>query len=67
MIDAPTTSIVTTGGTLFHLAARYLSSPLEWHRVAAANRISDPWLLGLSTLRLPAANPADASGLPNVK
>ena len=67
MSDAPAVSIVVAGGTLFHLAARHLSSPLEWHRIAAANRINDPWLAGLATLRLPAADPSDAGGLPDVR
>lgn len=67
MTDIPAVSVAVTGGTLFHLAARHLSSPLEWHRIAAANRISDPWLAGLATLRLPASNPSDASGLPDVR
>lgn len=67
MSDTPVVSIVATGGTLFHLAARHLSSPLEWHRIAAVNRLSDPWLSGLVTLRLPAADPSNASGLPDVR
>ena len=67
MTDVPAVSVAVTGGTLFHLAARHLSSPLEWHRIAAANRISDPWLVGLTTLRLPASAPSDARGLPDVR
>ena len=67
MTEAPAASVTATGDTLFHLAARHLSSPLEWHRIAAANRIADPWLTGLATLRLPPPNPADASGLPDAR
>lgn len=61
-----TSSVATTGGTLFHLAARLLDDPLQWHRIAAANGLGDPWLAGLVTLRLPAPDPADAAGLPHV-
>lgn len=60
-------STATTGGTLFHLAARLLDDPLQWHRIAAANHLSDPWLSGLVTLRLPAPDPGDAAGLPYVR
>lgn len=66
MTSNPVTTVATTGGTLFHLAARHLSSPLEWHRIAAANRLTDPWLAGLVTLRLPAPDPADAAGISRV-
>lgn len=65
MSSASSTS--TTGGTLFHLAARLLDDPLQWHRIAAANGLRDPWLAGLVTLRLPTPDPADAAGLPYVQ
>ena len=60
-------TIATTGSTLFHLAARVLDDPMQWHRIAAANHLHDPWLAGLVTLRIPASDSADPTGLPNVR
>ena len=46
-------TITVASGTLFGVAATYLQDATQWNRIAALNGISDPWLSGLTTLRLP--------------
>ncbi len=46
-------SVTVAGGTLFEVAAQYLLDATQWSRIADLNQISDPWLDGLTTLRLP--------------
>jgi hypothetical protein len=53
--------------SLFHVAARALGNPLQWHQIAALNGLTDPSLSGLTVpmvLILPAADPSQTTGLP---
>lgn len=50
--------VTVSGGNLFQVAAQYLRDATQWVRIAQLNGISDPWLSGLVTLKLP---PVDAS------
>jgi hypothetical protein len=45
--------ITVTGGDLFAVAARELGDATQWVRIARLNRIADPVLRGVVTLRLP--------------
>lgn len=53
-------TVVVNGGNLFRIALDNLGDPLQWNRIAAANRILDPFLLinSPTTLVIPAVNPA---------
>ena len=45
--------VTVASGTLFGVAATYLQDATQWNRIAALNGIADPWLSGLTVLRLP--------------
>ena len=55
--------ITTSGGTLFALASVYLGDATQWVRIAALNGLSDPWLSGVLTLRIPDPDPAAGGGI----
>lgn len=55
--------IMTTGGTLFAVAAAYLGDATQWVRIAALNSVDDPWLSGVVTLRLPDRNAAPGDNI----
>jgi L-ascorbate metabolism protein UlaG (beta-lactamase superfamily) len=56
-------TIQVAGGDLFRLAATYLGDATQWIRIAQLNALSDPWLRGPVTLRLPARDPAAGGGV----
>ncbi len=47
-------TITVAGGNLFRIAAAELGDATQWTRIARLNRIRDPMLSGVVTLRLPA-------------
>ncbi len=51
-------SVTVAGGNLFALAARYLKDATQWIRIAQANELSDPVLVGVNVLVIP---PVDAT------
>jgi nucleoid-associated protein YgaU len=54
LASAPATRVVrVTSTTLFALAARYYGDALLWPVIAQANGLSDPWVQGQATLRVP--------------
>jgi L-ascorbate metabolism protein UlaG (beta-lactamase superfamily) len=53
-------TIEVAGGDLFRIAATYLGDATQWIRIAQLNGISDPWLSGTMTLRIP--NPDRRAG-----
>lgn len=58
-----TTTITMAGGDLFHIAAQELGDATQWIRIAQLNKLSDPMLSGVTTLQLPALNPAAGGGI----
>jgi hypothetical protein len=56
-------TITIVGGNLFALAAVYLNDATQWIRIAQANGISDPVLIGLNTLIIPPVNPTAGGGI----
>ena len=56
-------SLTTAGGTLFHVAASELSDATQWNRIAEANKLSDPILTGIVTLRIPDRDPQGGGGI----
>ena len=56
-------TITTSGGTLFDVACVYLGDATQWNRIATLNQIDDPWLVGVTTLVLPAVDPSAGGGV----
>ena len=56
-------SIEVACGDLFHVAAAYLNDSTQWIRIAQLNNLSDPWLQGVVTLRIPDLNPNAGGGV----
>jgi hypothetical protein len=59
-------TVTTSGGNLFRIALDNLGDPLQWTRIAGANRLVDPFLPASSplTLTVPPLRPAvDSSGV----
>jgi hypothetical protein len=63
MMSGTTRMITVAGGDLFHIAAQQLGDATQWIRIAQLNGLSDPVLTGVTTLRLPAPNPAAGGGI----
>ncbi len=55
--------VTVAGGDLFRLALARLGDATQWNRIARANGLSDPVLVGLITLKLPARDPAAGGGI----
>jgi hypothetical protein len=55
--------ITVAGGNLFVLAARYLNDATQWIRIAQANNLSDPQLVGVTTLVMPPVDPTAGGGI----
>jgi hypothetical protein len=47
-------TITVSGANLFALAAQQLGDATQWIRIAQLNGLSDPFVAGVVTLRLPA-------------
>jgi hypothetical protein len=61
--SAPPTTITVAGGNLFAIAAQYLGAADQWNRIAALNGLTDPWLTGIVTLKIPPVNPNLGGGI----
>ena len=58
------TRIVTViDDNLFAIAARELGDAMQWANLAQVNRLSDPFLAGQITLRIPQPNSAFSDGI----
>ena len=55
--------ITVVGGNLYALAAQYLGDATQWIRIAQANGLSDPFLVGQVTLTIPAVDPNATGGV----
>ena len=62
-MSGTTNTITVAGGDLFHIAAQQLGDATQWIRIAQLNGLSDPMLTGVTTLQLPAPNPAAGGGV----
>lgn len=45
--------VTVAGGNLFRLAAEHYGDHTQWVRIARANGLRDPFLVGLHTLTIP--------------
>jgi hypothetical protein len=55
-------TVIVDSTTLFHIASLYLRDATAWGQLATINGIEDPWLSGLTSLKIP--TPANSSGGP---
>lgn len=58
----PPATVTVAGGNLFQIAAAHLGSATLWNSIAALNGLTDPWLVGVVTLRLPRLAPLPGNG-----
>ena len=56
-------TVTVAGGDLYRLALQYLGDATAWNRLAQANGLTDPVLTGLTTLRIPTADPTQTGGV----
>lgn len=54
--------IVVASRNLFEIAADELGDALQWTRIARLNEITDPFLVGIHELKIPAVDAAADSG-----
>lgn len=57
-------TITVVGGDLFRVAATQLGDATQWIRIAQLNKLSDPVLSGLVTLKIPNRDPNAGGGVP---
>jgi hypothetical protein len=62
-INSSGRTITVGGGNLFDLAAKEYGDPSAWTQIAQANNLSDPTLLGISTLIIPPYNSTTSGGI----
>ncbi len=55
--------VTVAGGDLFRLALAQLGDATQWNRIAKVNGLSDPVLIGLIALRLPAVDATAGGGI----
>lgn len=56
-------TITVIGGNLFKIAAVYLNDATQWIRIAQANHLSDPILVGIIELNIPPIDPTAGGGI----
>ncbi|HEX4261010.1 MAG TPA: hypothetical protein VHY76_07900 [Acetobacteraceae bacterium] len=56
-------TITVAGGNLFQIAAQELADATQWLRIAQANGLSDPVLVGLVVLNIPDPDPNAGGGI----
>jgi hypothetical protein len=49
----PTNVVRVSNTTLFHVAAAELGNAMYWTAIAALNDLVDPWVIGLTELKIP--------------
>lgn len=50
-------TVTVSSDTLFAVAARELGDAAQWTRIAKLNGLTDPWITGPVSLKLPALDP----------
>lgn len=61
---AQTRTVTVAGGTLFDIAAQAYGDPTRWTAIAQANKLIDPLLSGVQTLKVPTSAP-NTGGVPS--
>jgi nucleoid-associated protein YgaU len=55
--------VTVAGDNLFRIAAVELGDATQWIRIAELNQITDPVLIGVTTLVIPDINPSAGGGV----
>ncbi len=56
-------TITVAGGNLYQLALQHLGDATQWNRIAQANGLLDPVIVGVVTLKIPSVNAAATGGV----
>lgn len=56
-------TITVVGDNLFRIAAAQLADATQWIRIAELNSLSDPNLVGVTTLLIPNIDPSAGGGI----
>lgn len=56
-------TITIAGSNLFRIAAEQLGDATQWIRIAELNRLSDPFVTGVTSLRIPAPDATAGGGI----
>jgi nucleoid-associated protein YgaU len=56
-------TITVAGDNLFRIAATRLADATQWIRIAELNNISDPILVGVTSLLIPDVDPSAGGGI----
>lgn len=56
-------TVTVAGGNLFRIAAEQLGDATQWNRIARLNGLSDPVLVGVVVLKLPAQDASAGGGV----
>ena len=49
----PAKVVRVSGTNLFRIAATELGQAEQWYRIAALNKISDPWIVAATEIKIP--------------
>jgi hypothetical protein len=55
--------LTVAGGNLFRIAAEQLADATQWIRIAELNNVSDPMVVGVTTLLIPEINSGAGGGI----
>jgi hypothetical protein len=56
-------TITVAGGNMFRIALEHLGDATQWNRIAQQNRIYDPKITGVVTLKIPPVNTSAGGGV----
>lgn len=56
-------TVTVAGGNLYDLALQHLGAADQWNRIAQANNLIDPVLIGLNTLKIPSVDTNAGGGV----
>jgi hypothetical protein len=57
--------VIVSGANLFQIAAEYLSDATMWIYLAELNHLQDPFLQGLTPIRIPTIGSLRSGGIPD--
>lgn len=55
--------VTVAGGNMYKLALQYLGDATQWNRIAQLNKMFDPIIVGVVTLKIPSINKTATGGV----